>query len=270
MCKRFVIIGYNKFSASVKLLTNALKTKQNKPVLRVSKNSTKYQPRYSDYIINWGCSKNWDFITLDNKDGHQYAINKLDFFKKIFKWNSDNQLYPNTFVNIPEWTENENIASQWKSMVVCRKLLSGHSGAGIVLHENGDNTKLPKAPLYVAYKKKKHEYRVHFFKKADGSYTVIDVAQKKKRKDVEQNHQIRNHANGWIYAREDLQIPQDLHEQAIRAATAVGLKFGAVDLIWNEKENKSYVLEINTAPGITGTTLDCYTNAFIKDANNEV
>ena len=46
---------------------------------------------------------------------------------------------------------------------------------------------------------------------------------------------------------------------------AVGLKFGAVDLIWNELENKSYVLEINTAPGLTGATLEKYAQAIVKD-----
>ena len=262
MPKRIILIGYKLGSASLKELALAFKAKLNLPALKVRKDSTKYQPRYTDYIINWGCSQQWPFITHDKKDGHQYAINKLDFFKKISNYNETtaNQ------VNIPDWTDNAEIAKQWKSLVVCRKLLSSHSGNGIVLHENGGDTELPKAPLYVAYKKKRHEYRVHFFKKADGTLSVIDVTQKKKRKGAEQlDTKIRNHQNGWVYAREDIQEPHDLREQALRTATALDLKFGAVDLIWNEKENKSYVLEVNTAPGITGTTLENYVTAFIGD-----
>ena len=46
---------------------------------------------------------------------------------------------------------------------------------------------------------------------------------------------------------------------------AIDLQFGAVDIIWNEKENKCYVLEINTAPGLVGTTLTKYTEAFTKE-----
>ena len=46
---------------------------------------------------------------------------------------------------------------------------------------------------------------------------------------------------------------------------AVGLKIGAVDIIWNELENKCYVLEINTAPGLEGTTLVKYTEAILKE-----
>ncbi len=124
----------------------------------------------------------------------------------------------------------------------------------------------PIAPLYVQYKKKKHEYRVHFFRFSDGTCKVIDVTQKKKRIGATNiDTKIRNHKNGWVYAREGITEPTDLRDQALRAAAAVGLKFGAVDLIWNEKENKCYVLEINTAPGLTGTTLTAYVNAFKQD-----
>ena len=111
------------------------------------------------------------------------------------------------------------------------------------------------------YKKKKHEYRVHVF-----NGEVIDITQKKKRKGAEfLDTKIRNHKNGWVYAREDITEPEDLRQQAARAMYAVGLKFGAVDLIWNELENKSYVLEINTAPGLTGATLEKYAQAIVKD-----
>jgi D-alanine-D-alanine ligase-like ATP-grasp enzyme len=40
------------------------------------------------------------------------------------------------------------------------------------------------------------------------------------------------------------------------------LDFGAVDVIWNEKEDKYYVLEVNTACGLEGTTLDKYVEQF--------
>ena len=33
---------------------------------------------------------------------------------------------------------------------------------------------------------------------------------------------------------------------------------------WNEKENKCYVLEINTAPGIEGTTCKKYTQSILE------
>ena len=41
-----------------------------------------------------------------------------------------------------------------------------------------------------------------------------------------------------------------------------GLTFGAIDVIWNEHQQKAFVLEINTAPGIEGTTVEKYAAKF--------
>lgn len=259
MIKRVIIVPYKLGSASAKALQEELRQVITIPVLLVKKSSTKYQPRWTDYIINWGCSADWDFISLDNKDGNQTATDKLKTFQAISSYNVLNPMYQ---INIPEWTDDKDVAKTWNDLVVCRTTLNGHSGAGIILVENGNP--LPEAPLYVKYKKKKNEYRVHIF-----NGEVIDITQKKKRKDAEfVDTKIRNHKNGWVYAREGITIPDDLEQQALNTMQALGLKFGAVDLIWNEYENKSYVLEVNTAPGLVGTTLSKYTDAFVKDINN--
>lgn len=254
--KRIVIIPYKLASASAKALKQGL-LGLDIPVILVSHLSKKYQPRYTDYIINWGCSKQWEFITYENQIPNQVCVDKLETFTAITAWNSYADDLPN--INIPNWTTDKNVAATWKGTVVCRTMLNGHSGAGIVLVDTPNV--LPDAPLYVEYKKKKHEYRVHIF-----NGTVIDITQKKKRKGAEfVDTKIRNHKNGWIYAREGITVPDGLVQQAVMAMQAVDLTFGAVDLIWNEKENKCYVLEINTAPGLVGTTLDKYVEAFTKE-----
>ena len=56
---------------------------------------------------------------------------------------------------------------------------------------------------------------------------------------------------------------------AINAVKAVGYKYGAVDLIYNEKRNQCYVLEVNSRPGLMGTTLDRYADALIDMYNLE-
>jgi glutathione synthase/RimK-type ligase-like ATP-grasp enzyme len=265
--KRVVIVPYKMYSGAAKALTQALRDALNIPVLKVSTASTKYQPRWTDYVINWGCSKEWPWINTTEKNGNQRCVNKLAFFEVI---DAHNQVFKDKFVNIPEWTTDPKKVSEWIDTqgltVVARKLLTGHSGEGIVLM-GGEHTKvITHAPLYVQYKKKRHEYRVHFFKVGQNKFEIIDVTQKKKRKGFENvDTKIRNHKNGWVYAREDVTEPQDLRTQALAAAFASDLDFGAVDLIWNEHENKCYVLEVNTAPGLTGTTLSAYVNAFVKD-----
>ena len=53
-------------------------------------------------------------------------------------------------------------------------------------------------------------------------------------------------------------------EKRNAAIKALGLDFGAVDIIYNEAEDQHYVLEVNTAPGLEGTTLQKYTEAILE------
>ena len=57
-------------------------------------------------------------------------------------------------------------------------------------------------------------------------------------------------------------LPDDVTKQALLAVDGLGLDFGAVDVGWNQHYQEATVYEVNTAPGLTGTTLDKYTNAI--------
>lgn len=165
---------------------------------------------------------------------------------------------------IPDFTSERQVAQQWwndDETVVCRTLLSAHSGRGIVLASRDSGKPLVQAPLYVKYKKKRKEFRVHVFQ---GS--VIHCAEKRKfrreRRPETFDGYIRNHANGWVFASDNVVRPADLDALAIGACRCIGLDFGAVDIIWNERENKCYLLEVNTAPGLEGITLTKYATAI--------
>ena len=267
MYKRIILIGYKLGSKSLRSLAQSLREKLKQKVLRVNKDSKTYKNKPTDYVISWGLTTPYNI-----GNGPSLIQNKLTFFEFISDYNEKN---PDNQVNIPEWTTEEQKAFEWFNAgdtVVARHVLTGHSGAGIILYDGKlDDTfeQAVPAKLYVKYKKKKAEFRVHVFAKDSKPLEVIDVTQKKKRKDFdgEVNTKIRNHQNGWVYCRENITEPHDLRTQALLAATAVGIKHGAVDVIYNQKENKCYVLEINSAPGIEGTTLEKYTEAFIRDIN---
>lgn len=110
-------------------------------------------------------------------------------------------------------------------------MLSGHSGRGIVIANNrGD---LVPAPLYV-YIKKLHEFRIHVGVR--GGESIIIAEQRKGNLPWcrPTNTQIRNHDNGYIYVREGFETPVQVIEQAKAAIQALGLDFGAVDVIWNQ------------------------------------
>lgn len=254
--KRIILIGYKIGSRSLKNLQTNLKEDQtDRRVLRVRKDSVRYKRRLSDKIIAWGPTAPCPHTDATQEAAKKIASNKLLSFRKFTEHN----------VQCPEWTTDINVAAQWRvdgKTVVARHLLTSHSGKGIeILHPFEDGLGFtPNAKLYVQYKKKKHEYRVHVFQSQ-----VIDVTQKKKRVGHEgTNHQIRNHQNGWVYCRENVQEPEGIRELALAACAAIGLQSGAVDIIWNEKENKCYVLEINTAPGIEGTTCKKYTQSILE------
>ena len=268
--RRIVLVGYKIGSASLKNLQQQIKElRPNNPVLRVARDSTRYVRRPRDVVITWGPTAPCTFVDPSQDQAKAVASNKLDFFKKVAKWNSDNRQYPNLLVSIPEWTEDKATAQTWFDnceTVVARALLNSHSGKGISLH-NGENSDLnpyfiplPNVPLYVKYKKKKHEFRVHVYNGA-----VIDVSQKKRKAGFEnRDNQIRNHQNGWVYCREDIQVPAGMDELAVNTCLAIGLNSGAVDIIYNERENQCYVLEVNTAPGVEGTTCLKYAEKMVE------
>jgi len=166
---------------------------------------------------------------------------------------------------IPEYTTDMAVARQWiveGYMVVERHVLWGSGGKGIRLVVNEES--LTPAPLYTRYQQKKEEYRIHCADGADGM--IFDMQMKRRRHEHENpNWSVRNHKNGFIYAREEMVVPKDVKEQAILCFYRTGLNFGAVDVIWNADQKKAYVLEINTAPGLEGTTLENYYKLFCND-----
>ncbi len=139
-----------------------------------------------------------------------------------------------------------------------RTLTNSTNGRGII-EFNSDDATYPRAPLYTEYIPKKAEYRFHVYNRQ-----VIDVQQKKKKRgfESERDTRIRNVHNGYIYARDGIAPPAGAANLAVRAVQALGYQYGAVDVIYNEKRDQSYVLEVNSRPGLMGTTLDNYVNAI--------
>jgi hypothetical protein len=248
------VYSYNPGSQGAKELAQALNVK------RLRHHGSQVQLNPGDRVICWGSSGDRVFpggVQLCNpKHLVARASNKLAFFQHLV----------GTTVQVPEWTSDPVIARGWVDsghIVVARTVLSGHSGEGIqILGEGGVD--FVSAPLYTKYVKKEAEYRVHC---AFGG--CIDLQRKIKRPDFVgvPNWRVRNHQNGFIYVRNNVQAPEEVKAQALEAFVQSGLDFGAVDVLWNQGQGKAYVLEINTAPGITGTTVASYSQAFKQALN---
>lgn len=252
------IYSYNNGEGS-RLLAAALGVK------RLKHQGSRYVPRRGDYIINWGCTA-VPFVgaTIVNPPAKVASVsNKLTFFSIYNHSVQQNDQAVKPLFNVPPYFFDQDTARQWlwegegRRTLVARTIINGHEGRGIVLCDNPLD--IPRAPLYTGYVKKKKEYRVHVM-----SGRVIDEVEKKRRRDYQgdRDARIRNTANGYVFARTDVVVPACVREAAVNAVSFYGLDFGAVDIIWNEYENRAYVLETNTAPGIEGTTVQRYAETF--------
>jgi glutathione synthase/RimK-type ligase-like ATP-grasp enzyme len=158
-------------------------------------------------------------------------------------------------ISIPLYTQDQGQVREWLddgNIVFGRKTLTGQGGSGILTIYPASS--IPDCPLYTLYIPKKEEYRVHVF-----SGEVKDVQRKiRDPKREPKNWRIRNHDNGFIFARANLDVPEEVLTQAKAAVSALGLDFGAVDVVYPAKRKKAYVLEVNTAPGLAETTLRIY------------
>lgn len=245
--KRIHIVPYKMGSKSAKELKESLVELGYKTYRTLS---SKLVPKNKTLVLYYGGSE------LLPEGGIQLNRNRTIAQNKLFSFRA----FDHHKICCVPWTTDKNVAKDW-DLTVVRHLLSGHSGAGIELIEKA--TELPAAPLYTKYIKKQMECRIHVF-----NGKVIDAQIKRKKLDLpentEVNTKIRNIHTGWVYCREGF-VPADAaKELAINAVKALELDFGAVDLLYNQREDKYYVLEVNTAPGLEGTTL----NNYIKEILN--
>lgn len=229
-----------------------------------------YRGRAGDIVFNYGSSSLEETTVgeatcLNAPLYINRASNKREAFGRMAQAN----------VKTVEFTSDRSVAEGWLNegaLVYVRNQLQGHSGAGITLAFNnptalGDagnlevSATVPQAPLYTkGVLGNRREYRVHVFKGK-----IIHVAQKRRRDgfaEIEGNNNlVRNHHTGWVYSTQNMTALNAAGKrEAIKAINAIGLDFGAVDIITNR--DQAWVLEVNTAPGMEGVTLEKYVTAI--------
>lgn len=246
------IYSYKNYSNSARLLS------EKSGIKRIRHRNSRFNPNRCSLLINWGSSsipiryQENVYKTLNLPYIVDTCIDKKKFFNAL----------QYTEVSIPEFTssrtEAENFIRDGHTILI-RYILKGRGGRGIRICNNIND--LGDAPLYVVYKKKKREYRVHVF-----NNEILFTQIKAKRRGANQvNYQIQNLQNGFIYARYlEEEVPECVKDQALMAVEKIGLDFGAVDVIYNRHYNRAYVLEINTAPGLDNSTSQIYADKFLE------
>lgn len=262
MTTRIRVLPYGP-SDSVRELTSAINTKiqelrLNANVMSLVSEGSRYRSRAGDIVVNYG-NRRYDAsffggaTVLNTVEALNRAANKVAAFNALRL----------AEVKTVEYTVDRELAQNWNQseIVYERATLTGHSGEGITVRLPSEG--VASAPLYTkGIQGPRREWRVHVFE------GVITYVQKKIRRNgyrelESYREDIRNHHTGWVYSNSFTEAPPDqVLIQAHKAVSALGLNFGAVDLI--SKGTNAWVLEVNTAPGLTGTTLETYTHNIVE------
>jgi len=226
------------------------------PVYRVTPNTVpKFRPERVKLVINYGCGTTpvwWgrlpaDVVVLNTPEQVSVSCNKVSMQAHLPAGNR--LLFTTDKSNAQQTITNGGT-------IVSRTILNGHSGAGIVL---SPPEPLPDAELYTVLKRGRNinEYRVWF----NGNNT-IDVAQKRRYNTerlnalgIDRNDRygqvVRAHKFGWAFTRNDMNVTDtELFGTIVRASTAV-ITWGCVDVLIDSETRDWWIVETNTAPGMS-------------------
>lgn len=208
--------------------------------------------------INWGLTT-WSYNekALPNdmlNRNIQTAVSKVETFKALSA----------VSLPVPRWAQSvEELQKQLplgRAIIARRDGLSGGKDMSLV---GGSDTPRFKPDFFVERLSCLREFRVHVF----GGEVIHRQA-----KFVPHGFEgiARNWENGCYFTGENLERfaseaqLRDLEGLAVRSVEALGLHFGAVDLLLTKRQ-KPYVLEVNTAPGLrSDATYAAYEGAVRK------
>lgn len=232
------------------------------PVKRTKRVGSTYRGYNSHLVINWGRTTRGIIQEGINILNDPLAVSKasdkvvcLEALRGCEETENHIPRFCTTFEEAEAFIEEGEV-------VYCRTLSRGSQGRGIVVATTQEE--LVPAPLYTCKVEVSREVRVHVFKGE-----VLHFAQKKKmgaeRREeegiLEVNEDIRSHKNGWIFSIVDVEVPEEAQSAAVGAVNALGLDFGAVDMALTP-QGGCKIYEINSAPGLEGTTLERYRDAI--------
>jgi len=195
---KLLIAPYKMGSQGAKVLAQSIGAKRTKALKRFKRNSV---------IINWGRSNlnvlGWPRRVLNSPYTVSRATNKLECLDRL----------KTSGVQCVEHTTNPNDVMYWLAdgaIVYGRSLLNASQGKGIHIIKSLEDIII--CPLYTKGIIKSHEYRVHVFNKQ-----VIDVTKKRRRSSTDHSDYIKNIHNGWVYCRNNIEIPDNLKQCALDA-----------------------------------------------------
>lgn len=191
------------------------------------------------HVVNVGCSSIGTAPTPDliiNKD-IRLAISKVKTYKRLEECG----------IRCPRLLTKAQ-ALQFNTPLLGRKDgLSG--GRGIMVYTNGTEI-VQEHDFYVPVIPCRREFRIHVFNKE-----IVAIQKKRIANAISIIH---NHDNGVLFQNiplDDFNIgarkTSEIKEMALAATQAVGLDFAAIDVLQEQGTNELFILEANSAPGIS-------------------
>lgn len=230
--------------------------------------------RSVDTVINWGSSNQGVGSGSAEVTGRTVLNQPGAVNRAANKFNAFRAWAPTTIPNL-EFTTSRQVAHGWLNdrstdRVYCRTTLRGNSGDGIVVARTIGE--VVQAPLYTKGVDLHHEFRFHVM-----GTTVFDGVRKAFRPEIpeaERNRDVMNHAAGTIFVRsgpalERASTNSQMMADCVASIAALGLDFGAVDVLV-DRAGQHHIIEVNTACGLEGTTLERYTRAFTEKLSGGV
>lgn len=121
----------------------------------------------------------------------------------------------------------------------------------------------PSHEWYSIYKQPTREMRLHVV----GDEVIRIQGKYHDFPDDERTPYVRNHRNGYRFRAPALDLHSSRKEWAVKAVKALGLDFGAVDMLLFGEDKECSILEINTAPACSPLTISAYAEAIERKIN---
>jgi glutathione synthase/RimK-type ligase-like ATP-grasp enzyme len=247
---------YNSTSMSGKAIKDGLRDLGLHSRLIRKVNSKYVHDAKTHLVINWGDGSCPNYPNMLNRPaGIALAVNKIKSFKVMEDNNVSTLPVMRTLKEATAYLENGR-----NKMVFCRTKITGTKGKGIVVARTV--AELADCKLYTGgiTDAKRIEYRIHVF-----NGEVLQCNEKRRRNGYKENpkfnEDIRNSSSGWVFCISNVNPSQATKYTAIAAVEAMGLDFGGVDIV-QTSDGRAFVIEVNTACGIEGTTTTKYCEAI--------
>lgn len=221
----------------------------------------------TDFLLRWGTTKNAELDSVFSRAGAKILNSASAIEANTNKLNSL-VVFKSAGVPVPVFYKNKKDIRNFP--VLGRKF--NHKGGKDIIMISGsidplknDYSKIPDRHFYTEFIPSEAEYRVHVF-----AGKVIRITKKVFRghdrfdKDISEKCVIRNDTYGWGHhalTDDELKLfSKDALDVCVRAVKAIGLDFGAVDLLIGK--GRPYVLEVNSCPRLNSIGMELYANSI--------